>query len=120
MVTYDTALLHAMAVEYNQLINTSLINSAPPDVDYNSFKDLSSSIHSRHRDELDLQLEEIENEMITLLCYMKKRKRDDGIDKRSKPRRKRGKYNTSRLLFTNPFTGEREVFTYHYSVWYQN
>ena len=120
MVTYNLALLNMMVIEYNQLINASYIKSAPPDIDCDSFNDLSSSIRSRDRDERDFQLEEIENEMILLLCYIKKRKRDEDVDKRSKVRGKRGKYNTSRPLFTNPSTGEREVFTYHFSMWYQN
>ena len=84
MVTFNLAFLNMMVVEYNQLINASYIKSAPPDIDCDSLNDLSSSIRSRDRDERDFKLEEIENEMILLLGFIKKRKRDEDVDKKPK------------------------------------
>ena len=98
MPNYNYSLLNTMAVEYNQLVNASLMNTAPPNVDCDSFNDLSSSLRSRERDEIDCQLEEIENEIIVLLSSFKKRKIETDGDKKSKRWGKRGKYNVSKLL----------------------
>ena len=37
-----------------------------------------------------------------------------------KPKKKRKKYGSRKLYFTNPTTMERQIFTYEYSIWYSN
>ena len=66
---------------------------------------------------IDNQLNGVEDEMMLLLSTMtSKRKRLTSNEDRNDKRRK--KYDMKKLHFTDPFTMERKVFTYHYSIWY--
>jgi len=115
------SLLHLMSLEYNEIINSTTINTTPPNAD--DYNDYSESISARLQDtdEIDFELAEIELEMLVLLnSSARKRAHIEDIDTGPRKRSKRGKYNMRKLYFTNPTTGERQPFTYKYSVWYSN
>ena len=71
------------------------------------------------------KLQQLQDEML-LLMYLKNWQRDlcsvDSNhlnDDNSRPRKK-AKYDTRKITFTNPTTGERSIMTYEYTVWFQN
>ena len=67
---------------------------------------------------MNAQLQMIEDEMMTFISLSAgKRRVESDINQRCG---KRGKYDTRKLMFTNPTTMEREEFTFMHSVWYCN
>ena len=63
----------------------------------------------------------LETEMIViLLMQTRKRKLDEytAIDRQQGV--KRGKYNMSKIMFTNPHTMQLTKYTFEFSIWYMN
>ena len=112
-------LLHQLAMEYNELVISPMIPTAPPDDDHGG-ADLSN-LCSTVTDEADMEVEEVEMEMIGLLTIeSSKRNFTDCSPINSQKGKKRGKYNMSKMVFTNPYTLERVKFTFVFSIWYMN
>ena len=115
------SLLRLIAIEYNDLATTSSIATSPPTFDSDTNDDMIDHQCSSDADEIDMELDAIEMEMIALMnISSRKRLRNSNVKHVCKRRKKRGKYNMTRLTFTNPFTGDREPFTYQYSIWWSN
>ena len=92
-----------MSLEYNEIINSTTINTTPPNAD--DYNDYSKSISARLQDtdEIVFELAEIELEMLVLLnSSARKRAHIEDIDTGPRKRSKRGKYNMRKLYFTNP------------------
>ena len=116
----NLSLVLMLAIEYNQLVNSSAILTTPPDVDDNSNSDMSN-LCITIIDETDIELEEVETEMIVLLnSEPRKRKLSECTPGNQQKGKRRGKYNMSKLWFTDPFTIEWKKFTYDFSIWYIN
>ena len=104
-------LLRLLAVKYNNIVNSTTINPNLPNFDNTDDYRRNLRDDTEDMDEIELQLEEIECEMIVLLsCASRKRTRLEDVEKNPKKWGKRGKYNMSKVYFTNPLTGERETF----------
>ena len=115
------SLLRFMAIESNDLTNTTSIVTSPPTFDIDTDDDMVNRQCSSDADEIDMELDALEMEIIALLnISSRKYPRTINVKHVCKRRKKRGKYNMTRLTFTNPFTGDREPFTYQYSIWWCN
>ena len=115
----SATLLYHLAAEYNNTIFTASTSYVPREI--NIAEELGIIV-STERDELDdmnARLEMIEDEMMIFMSAGNlsagKRRLESAINPRN---RKRGKYDTRKLMFTNPSTMEREEYTFMHSVWY--
>jgi len=84
---------------------------------FSSLKDMDND-----DDEFECRLEELEDEMIMALIKKKSRARkSSNLDDVGNPTKRR-KYNHTdrKLMFTNPVTNAREIFTFEHSIWHQN
>ena len=58
--------------------------------------------------------------MIMLLSTGRQKRYVDSIGDRTRGERKKTKYDNSKLHFTNPYTMQRQPFTFEFSTWYAN
>ena len=112
-------LLHHLASDYNEIINATNATFRPEEFRCVNGGDTTSySANHDDDDEIDFELEEVEDQMLLLLSFGSKKRKLDSIAHRPKKRKK--KYDTKKMYFTNPFTMQREVFTFQHSIWYCN
>ena len=84
---------------------------------FSSLKDMDND-----DDEFEHRLEELEDDMIMALIKKKSRARKTSNldDVRTPTKRRKHNHTDRKLMFTNPVTNAREIFTFEHSVWYQN
>ena len=106
----NLSLVLMLAIEYNQLVNSSAIPTTPPDVDDNSNSDMSN-LCSTIIDETDIELEEVETEMIVLLnSEPRKRKLSECTPGNQQKGKKRGKYNMSKVDQAGERLSEKNLY----------
>ena len=115
-------LLHQFSLEYNNLINTEASNFAPQYFDeIGEDNNIIASGDNSGEEEMDDRLETIKDEMCLLISGMsRKRRQTVKSDRFIQNRKRRQKYNTKNLHFTNLFTMERQVCIFEYSIGYAN
>ena len=62
----------------------------------------------------------LEDEMMMVMTLRKNKQRLFISGTSDTPAKKKAKYESNRIMFTHPETGERNVMTYHYTIWWQN
>ena len=119
VIVSKAALFYQLVIEYNALLNTAVSSIVPLCMDEIDNNKESNDVDDD--EEMEESLEEIEHELCMLMSGMS-RKRTLVIDtaKSFKNRKRRKKYDTIKLHFTNPFTMEQQVYTFDYSIWYAN
>ena len=74
MSSGNLPLLHMLATEYNEVINSAVVPSRPPDMDGDTGCDLGS-VGSAGSEDMDMEVDALEMEMVVLLpMETKKRK----------------------------------------------
>ena len=58
--------------------------------------------------------------MMVMALTKNKRRLFTGTPDTISPPKKKDKYESNRIMFTHPESGERNVMTYHYTIWWQN
>ena len=120
MSSDNLPLLHMLAAEYNELLNSSLVPSKPPDIDDDSGYDLSSA-GSTSSEDMDMEVDALETEMIVMLSMQtRKQKLEEYTAVNRQTGVKRGKYNMSKMMFTYPYTMQRTKYIFEFSIWYMN
>ena len=110
-------------MEYTQLINESASILFPNMVDADEVDEFPTlSMSTDNEEDLMEHISMIEDDVLLLLAFeaSNSRKRpptEDLVPIRSK---KRQKYTSRQLYRTNPFSNERERFSFKYSLWYNN
>ena len=110
-------------MEYTQLINESAFILVPNIVDSDEVDEFPTlSMSTDNEEDLMDHISMIEDDVLLLLAFeaSNSRKRsptEDLVPIRSK---KRQKYTSRKLYRTNPYTNEREMFTFKDSLWYCN
>ena len=104
MTSNNLPLLHLLGVKYNHLLNSSVFHNKPPDTDDDSGCDLISASNTVSKD-MDMEAEELETEMSVLILLEKiKQKSAEYTAFDLQIGNKKGKYNMSKMIFTNPYT----------------
>ena len=104
-------LLKQLVMEYNGIIHTASSTFFEKDIE-ELLGDEESEDDSIVFDTIDNQLNGVEDEMMLMLSNMSsKRKRITCNEVRNDKRKK--KYDMKKLHFTDPFTMERKLVTYH-------
>ena len=120
MSSGNLPLLHMLATEYNEVINSAVVPSRPPDMDGDTGCDLGS-VGSAGSEDMDMEVDALETEMVVLLSMeTRKRKAEvlETVDRQTGV--KRGSYNMSKMWFTNPDTMQRTKYSFEFSIWYIN
>ena len=103
-------LLYQLALDYN----TKIINNfhSTPTNSFSSYRKRKRIEEQQRQYNNELLL--IEDEILYILHLKQLNESEQRISKRPKH------YNMTKIYFTHPETGLRNVFTYEYTYWYQN
>ena len=63
MSSCNLPLLHMLAAKYNEVLNSAVVSSKPPDMDGDTGCDLSS-VGSAGLEDMDMEVDALESEMI--------------------------------------------------------
>ena len=109
--SFDDVLRHLLLIWLDDIISKKVdVRDLDPDFELDTEVQYSSSPSSTSAIEDD----------IMLVSLLRNRKRRMFHNNNNKPRKKRAKYQSNKIFFTHPRTGERTVMTYHYTVWWNN
>ena len=64
------------------------------------------------------EVQQLEDEILMLLHVNGRKGKCNDNDESNRRSKKRGKYDSNIIMFTNPETGDRHVLTYHYTIWW--
>jgi len=110
-----------LACEYNNIIFAASSNYIAREIESAEELRLPITVEENESEEdINTRIQAIEDETTSFMSLSSSKRRLESVHDSSPRNKKRGKYNTRKLMFTNPSTMEREVFTYEHSVWYRN
>ena len=116
-------LLSQLAHEYTDLINTATSTFSPKHInELDNDDECNSSNADDDEDDFDDRLREVEDEIVMVMADISCKRVNPTSDYNNsiKNKRRRIKYDLSKLHFTNPFTMQRQEYTFEYSIWFAN